>query len=103
MGTYFVATTTLETIECCKCHILFAVPKDFNDEQLRRKEDGEFYCPNGHAQHYIGECEESRLKRQLRDEQQCCIAAREETNRIERKLWGTRGWAKKLEKKVKSA
>lgn len=35
---------------CCKCKIQFAVP---TGAQQRWKDSGEnFYCPNGHGQHY---------------------------------------------------
>lgn len=61
------ATTTLVTEECCKCHILFAIPKALQDNLLewRGPNGREFFCPNGHAQHYIGETEAQRLKREL--------------------------------------
>ena len=42
----------LETIECCACHIVFAVPKELNRQLFENHKD--FYCPVGHAQHYTG-------------------------------------------------
>lgn len=42
---------------CCECGITFAFTRDFYDE--KRKDEGLFYCPNGHPQHYT----ESELKR----------------------------------------
>lgn len=45
MGEYFVANTKMVTIECGECGILFAVPKKFNDKQLRLCENGGWYCP----------------------------------------------------------
>jgi len=112
MGEYFVANTTLVTIECYKCHILFAIPREFNDKQLRLKERGGFSCPNGHSQVYTGEREEVKLRRQLvdqkklkqrlADEQQCCIQAHEEANRFERSLRATKGVVTKLKKKASS-
>jgi len=54
--------TKLMTEGCCKCGVLFAVPKDFQERRVR---DGEwFYCPSGHAQHYT-ETNEEKLRRQL--------------------------------------
>jgi hypothetical protein len=57
--------TQLITEECYSCHILFAFPESLKTELLRQKAGRQFFCPNGHSQHYIGEREEDVLKRQL--------------------------------------
>ena len=57
--------TSLVTEECCNCHILFAMPQDFQ-EQMRGEHRGKnFYCPRGHEQHYAGESDVKRYKRML--------------------------------------
>ncbi len=43
--------TTYKVIDCFKCGALFAVPEQVNDELVRSGRD--FWCPNGHSQHYI--------------------------------------------------
>jgi hypothetical protein len=53
--------TTLEGIECYKCHVLFGMTTTMNKQCL---ETGErFFCPNGHGQVYT-ETEVQRLKRE---------------------------------------
>ena len=52
---------------CITCGITFAVPSDW---LARRKQDHEtFRCPSGHGQHYSGESDVERARRQ-RDEAQ---------------------------------
>ena len=58
---------TLVTIECYKCHILFAMPEDLNRRALSSP-NLSFYCPLGHSQCYT-ETEEQRLKKKLEQEQ----------------------------------
>lgn len=50
-------------VSCCNCGIVFGIEKEYDD--LLRKEHKTFHCPNGHAQHYTGETEEQRLKKEL--------------------------------------
>lgn len=43
-------TVKLHRVECCNCGVVFAITQDMYE---RRLEDGEnFFCPNGHKQHY---------------------------------------------------
>ncbi len=48
---------------CCTCGMEFAMPADIT--QRRRDDHDWFYCPAGHQQHYMGETEASRLRREL--------------------------------------
>ena len=66
------------TIKCCNCGLPFAVPEDWNSERLRDRKN--FYCPNGHQQHYIGKTEEQKLREQL--EAQKAQTAREREQRV---------------------
>lgn len=57
-------TSRLVVEECCNCGIRFAMPNDFRDQCLNNH--GKlFYCPNGHAQHFSGETDAQKFKRQL--------------------------------------
>lgn len=76
MSDYFVAGVSLVTEHCCNCGMLFAMTRAFHDS--RRKDRETFYCPAGHGQHYTGETEESKLRRQLDDKQR--QLEREEAN-----------------------
>lgn len=55
----------LITEECCYagCGVLFAMTEEFVRE--RRKDHQWWYCPNGHRQHYSGDNEEEKLRKQL--------------------------------------
>lgn len=61
MDTTIRYTGTLVVIECYKCHIYFAMPRDLNDRALR-DHDIAFFCPLGHSQGYIGKTAEQRAK-----------------------------------------
>lgn len=56
------ASTELETETCYSCHIVFAIPAEFMAR--RRRDHVDFYCPAGHAQHYVAESEETKLRRE---------------------------------------
>lgn len=54
---------TYEEITCCNCMVPFAV-SDYVYRELKRTHNT-FYCPVGHAQHFTGESEVEKLKREL--------------------------------------
>ena len=56
-----------EIEECCNCGMAFAMSNDFH--QRRKKDHKTFYCPAGHAQHYVGKTEEQKLKDELAKKQ----------------------------------
>jgi RNase P subunit RPR2 len=58
--------TELITEECCNCHMLFGMTKEFYDER-KEKKGTEFFCPKGHSQHYTGESDAQRYKRMLEE------------------------------------
>lgn len=60
----FVENQWLETEECCRCGMMFAMPLDV--VRRRKKDRKTFYCPAGHSQHYVGKTAEQRLKDELR-------------------------------------
>jgi aspartate/glutamate racemase len=53
----------LRAVNCYSCGTTFGMESSFYQDRVR--DHGEFYCPNGHRQHFIGETEAERLKRQL--------------------------------------
>jgi DNA repair exonuclease SbcCD ATPase subunit len=73
-----------------------------------RPEDFQFYCPNGHAQHYTkGETETDKLRRErdrLKQEQawyeQQLDAARSESDFRRRQLSATKGQITKMKKRA---
>ena len=55
-----MTTVNFETEECCACGIIFQVPEEFSEN---RQADGrDFYCPNGHVQHYCDSDDEALAK-----------------------------------------
>jgi hypothetical protein len=104
----------LVTEECYSCHVLFAMTADFKQERLKDKRD--FYCPNGHAQCYVGKTEAQKLKEQLEAERrerqraeqrvaQWQDEAREAKERAERernRANGYKGHATRMTKRVKA-
>lgn len=59
-----IDSSVLVIEECCACHIRFAMPQDLQQRALADRGIS-FYCPSGHSQHYSGETEAEKLKRQL--------------------------------------
>jgi septal ring factor EnvC (AmiA/AmiB activator) len=64
-GATFAGYTTLYAQTCCNCGVLFAIPELMDDQ--RRRDHQNFWCPNGHSQHYTGETDEQKL-RKVRDQ-----------------------------------
>lgn len=48
---------------CIECGVEFGVPAEFN--RRRREDHKSFCCPSGHRQHYAGETEAEKLRREL--------------------------------------
>lgn len=67
------------TDDCCICGVIFAMPTSLQTERLR--DGGTFYCPNGHAQHYV-ETKEQQLEQELQQAKD--------------RLDAERGWTRKL-------
>lgn len=109
-GAQFAAATEFVVVECCNCHMPFAMTVEFNKDRLKRKRnDHTFYCPRGHAQHYTGESEEAKLKRQLEDRDRQLewarerrAAAEEEARHAAAQARGYKGHAAKLSKRIKA-
>lgn len=46
---------------CCVCGVEFGIPDPLHEDLLRCKND--FFCPNGHKQHFVGEIAEHKIER----------------------------------------
>ena len=46
---------------CYRCNISFWITTSHHKQLIKSKEG--FYCPNGHAQHYLGETDAKKLQR----------------------------------------
>ena len=96
--TIFVGDVELQLLVCNTCGITFAAPEKWCSNRMYDKKT--FYCPNGDKLWYPQETEEAKLKRRLADEQRCCITAREDANKIERRLIAYKGVVTKLKKHI---
>lgn len=52
--------------DCCKCGAIIMMTTALYNQRLEDR--GLFYCPNGHSQHFIGEREVDRVKRELQQQ-----------------------------------
>lgn len=93
-----------ETIECFRCHVLFAV------ESMTRKhyiDTGDyFYCPNGHRQYYT-ESTIQKLEKQLETKQRALDHKQKElewseqrTRNVKNSLKAEKGAKTKLKKRI---
>jgi hypothetical protein len=82
MGVAF--TVELEVEHCSQCGIAFAVPADFQRRRLRLRDT--FFCPAGHALHYLGEPEETTLRRE-RDRLKQALAQKDDEINEARAGW----------------
>ena len=105
MSTHYVAEVNLVTEMCCNCHTVFAMSQALYYQ--RRNDHKTFYCPLGHAQKYVIESEEERLKRLVSKKDQCCVAAQEEAAlakeevvRQRKRFAGLKGHVAKLKRRT---
>lgn len=67
------------TIEsCCVCGIAFAMPEEYREKRLQDHQN--FYCPNGHSQHFTGESDADRAKKLEKE----LAAERKQRQQVER-------------------
>lgn len=68
MGAALQFSFQFRTTVCCNCGISFAWDESTYERRINDK--GTFYCPNGHPQHFTGESEAEKLKKQLARKEQ---------------------------------
>lgn len=89
-------TITFVMEECCNCGIPFMMPS-YHQKRLINSQE-QFYCPNGHPQHYCGKTDAQKIQEKLDEEKRNRAAEKE---RLE-KQWLEQYNAKtKLEKQLK--
>lgn len=94
IGTTWTGTIAIDAEWCCSCGVPFGMAREYMEK--KRRDHSTFHCPNGHAQHYTGETEEARLKRQLKyaNDERARITA--ERDQIEASRRAYKGQATKL-------
>lgn len=53
---------------CISCGVHFCIPSELDQKLRENRKD--FYCPNGHSQHYVAETEADKLRRELKRKEQ---------------------------------
>jgi hypothetical protein len=66
MGLMLAYSGTLVTITCFKCGVMFGVDQEFHKDLVKTRQT--FSCPNGHEQHFMGESEADKLRKELERE-----------------------------------
>ena len=87
---------SFEEETCLTCGCIFYIPTKLQKHLRETKRD--FYCPNGHMQHYVVQTEGERFKA-------CCISLEEENKELreileekKRSIIGYKGLIGKLKK-----
>lgn len=88
----------LESIECCNCGVVFAMPVSWL-KHYREDPDRWFYCPAGHQQHFA-ESEVTRLKKQLSQYQSQLEWEKGRRKNTERRLSAQKGQVTKIKRRV---
>jgi hypothetical protein len=87
----------LATETCFKCGIIFGMPNDVM--RNHRQKGTDFWCPNGHQQHYT-ESEVQRLQKQLDAQKRDTEWQRGRANTAEKSLIAQKGITTKLRKRI---
>lgn len=101
----FTLTGTYTLVHCCTCGVAFAITETY--ERERRRDHLNFYCPNGHPQHWPGKSDLEQLREQVAAEQRRVQWATEQAERnaralvsAEHRLRATRGVVTKIKRRV---
>jgi rubredoxin len=93
-------TIEFETIECCSCGFVFAIPKGVKKkwEETNRT----FHCPScDQSQHYCQESDADKYKRLYKQKIACCDELQETVKHQEKRIYGYMGALAKSKKITK--
>ena len=94
----FTEETTYQPMVCGKCGIQFALTERTYKE--RRKDHGDFYCPNGCCRAYLGQTTEEKLRQQLAQERDNKYGLQHSLERANRSRAALRGQVTKIKRRV---
>lgn len=94
----YTTVTASSAISCYSCGTAFWMTTEL--ERTRREDHRDFYCPNGHSQHWPQETEAEKLKRQLRSAQDSAARARAEADQAVASRRAFKGQVTKLRRKI---
>ena len=93
-------TLTYKTTTCISCGVEICLPSDFYDNRLETKKD--YYCPNGHSQHFVSKTREQELREQVERERKAHEWTRQELQLEKNSHRASRGVITKLRVRVGS-
>jgi hypothetical protein len=98
-------STTLVSVNCAACGMLFAMPEDY--EKRRRDDHAPFYCPAGHNNYFPGKSVAEKLRDELAREKHRAEQAQasrdywqKEHDSKERSLRATKAVVTRTKKKI---
>lgn len=98
MAVTVFTSVQLEPISCYSCGVIFGMPAEMDRD--RRQDRKSFWCPNGHAQSYIGktEAEKERERAQKAEERSAALIAQLDQERASHSA--TKGQLTKTKKRI---
>ncbi|KKM54229.1 hypothetical protein LCGC14_1553590 [marine sediment metagenome] len=90
--------TTYRTLGCYLCGVAFGMTDAMYRERIRDHKD--FWCPNGHRQCFLGETEETRLRRQRDLARASQVRARRERDSARRSAAAQKGQVTRIKRRV---
>lgn len=91
-------TGVLVAVTCGNCGVTFGLDDVYQKALV--KSHATFYCPNGHASHYLGESEADKLRRQLEWAQNDATSQRERREAAERSRAALKGQVTRIKNRV---
>lgn len=85
---------------CVTCGVEIVLPKGFYETALKKKDLMNFYCCNGHSQHFTGETEADKLRRQLAQKDAELAAKANQLKLADRQVAAARGAVTKIKNRV---
>lgn len=82
---------------CCRCGVWFGMPEHLND--MRRADQGQFFCPNGHSMSYT-ESEATKLRRERDNAKQQLSRAEDERREAEARAERAEAAARRMKKRA---
>ncbi len=93
-------TNVLDVIECCSCHMDFAMQQNFKRDCKR--DHRTFYCPAGHSNYYPGQSDVEK-ERQARIRAEARAAQAEDRTEVARRQTAAaKGQVTKIKNRVKN-
>lgn len=89
---------TFAVEQCINCGCLFGINTEMRGELLRTHKD--FYCPNGHGQHFTAETEAARLRRRLERSKSQLSSMQDQYDASERQRRAYKGHVTRLKRRI---